>query len=49
VGWAAAVADAHPAARSRADRVLIRPGGHGAVRELCDLLIDHLKTREDHA
>lgn len=49
VGWAAAVADAHPAARSRADGVLTRPGGHGAVRELCDLLIDHLKTRGDHA
>lgn len=48
VGWALAVADAHPAARSQADRVLSKPGGHGAVRELCDLLIQHLQSRESH-
>jgi N-acylneuraminate cytidylyltransferase len=39
VGCAAVVADALPAARRAADIVLSRPGGHGAVRELCDLLI----------
>jgi len=48
VGWALAVADAHPSARTLADRVLSRPGGHGAVRELCDLLIHHLESKETH-
>ena len=42
VGWAVAVADAHPEVRRAADRVLSRPGGHGAVRELCDLILAHL-------
>ena len=40
VGWAVAVADALPAVASRADYVLSRPGGHAAVRELCDLILD---------
>lgn len=48
IGWALAVADAHPSARTQADRVLSRPGGHGAVRELCDLLIHHLESKETH-
>lgn len=48
VGWALAVADAHPSARTQADRVLSRPGGHGAVREVCDLLIHHLESKETH-
>jgi N-acylneuraminate cytidylyltransferase len=39
VGCAVVVADAHPEARSQADLALTRGGGHGAVRELCDLLI----------
>jgi N-acylneuraminate cytidylyltransferase len=43
VGYAVAVADAHPDVPKHADLVLTRPGGHGAVRELCDLLIGHLK------
>ena len=38
VGCAVVVADAHPAAIAQADLVLAHPGGHGAVRELCDLL-----------
>ena len=38
VGCAVVVADAHPAAFDQADMVLSHPGGHGAVRELCDLL-----------
>jgi len=38
VGCAVVVADAHPAAFDQADMVLSYPGGHGAVRELCDLL-----------
>jgi N-acylneuraminate cytidylyltransferase len=39
VGCAVAVGDSHPAVLRAADFVLERPGGHGAVRELCDLLL----------
>jgi N-acylneuraminate cytidylyltransferase len=39
VGFAAAVADAHPRVRQAADLRLSRKGGHGAVRELCDLIL----------
>lgn len=39
VGFGAAVADAHPAVRESAHHVTRLPGGQGAVRELCDLLI----------
>jgi N-acylneuraminate cytidylyltransferase len=41
VGTAAAVADAHPAVRQRADLVLEKEGGAGAVRELADLILKH--------
>lgn len=39
VSWAVAVADALPEVASKADYVLSKPGGHAAVRELCDLLL----------
>jgi 3-deoxy-D-manno-octulosonate 8-phosphate phosphatase (KDO 8-P phosphatase) len=39
VGFAAAVADAHPLARSAAHWVSTAPGGRGAVRELCDAIL----------
>ena len=39
VGCAVVVADAHPAAQAQADLILTHHGGHGAVRELCDLII----------
>ncbi|HWE91382.1 MAG TPA: acylneuraminate cytidylyltransferase [Pseudonocardiaceae bacterium] len=39
VGWPIAVADAHPEVRRAARLVLTRPGGHGAVRELADLVL----------
>jgi 3-deoxy-D-manno-octulosonate 8-phosphate phosphatase (KDO 8-P phosphatase) len=39
VGFAAAVADAHPLVRSAAHWVSTLPGGTGAVRELCDHLL----------
>ncbi|MEN4012997.1 MAG: acylneuraminate cytidylyltransferase [Chloroflexota bacterium] len=39
VGCAVAVADAHVEVLRQADLVLSKPGGHGAVRELCDLLV----------
>ena len=40
VACALAPADAQPAARRLADIVLNRAGGHGAVREVCDLLLE---------
>lgn len=36
VGWPIAVPDAHPRVRAAARVVLTKPGGAGAVRELCD-------------
>jgi YrbI family 3-deoxy-D-manno-octulosonate 8-phosphate phosphatase len=42
VACALAVSDAHPRARSEADMVLQNPGGHGAVRELCDMVIQQM-------
>jgi YrbI family 3-deoxy-D-manno-octulosonate 8-phosphate phosphatase len=38
-GWAVAVADANPEVLRAADHVLKTPGGHGALRELCDLIL----------
>lgn len=43
VGFAIATADAHPRAREKADFVLSERGGQGAVRELCDLLLQQLR------
>lgn len=40
VGCAAAVADAHPAVLAQANLVLTKNGGEGAVRELCDLILE---------
>jgi N-acylneuraminate cytidylyltransferase len=45
VGCSVAVADAHPDVRPLADVMLTRPGGHGAVRELCDRLAAHIAGR----
>jgi N-acylneuraminate cytidylyltransferase len=38
-GWSVAVADAYPEILGAADHVLSKPGGHGALRELCDLIL----------
>ncbi|MGR9088633.1 MAG: 3-deoxy-manno-octulosonate-8-phosphatase KdsC [Gammaproteobacteria bacterium] len=38
-GLAIAVGDAHPAVKQRADWCTQRPGGHGAVREVCDFIM----------
>ena len=38
-GCGIAVADAHPTVLAKADLILSKPGGHGAVRELCDLIL----------
>jgi N-acylneuraminate cytidylyltransferase len=40
VGLAAAVADSHPLVIERAQLVLTKNGGYGAVRELCDILLE---------
>jgi len=45
VGCAVVVADAIPDASRQADYQLTRPGGHGAVRELCDLILNRLSER----
>lgn len=37
-GWSVAVADAYPELIAAADFVSSKPGGHGALRELCDLI-----------
>jgi len=39
VGLSVAVADAHPLLRNKATITTSLPGGFGAVRELCDLLL----------
>jgi N-acylneuraminate cytidylyltransferase len=45
VGCALVVADAQPEAMRQADLVLERKGGHGAVRELCDLILQQMIDR----
>ena len=44
-GVAIAVADAHPDALAVADLLTSRGGGHGAVREVCDWLLDSRRLR----
>lgn len=39
-GFAATVADAIPDVKSNCDFISKKPGGRGAVREICDLLLD---------
>jgi YrbI family 3-deoxy-D-manno-octulosonate 8-phosphate phosphatase len=43
VGWSVAVADALPEVVRAADFILGKTGGHGAVRELCDLILSARK------
>jgi YrbI family 3-deoxy-D-manno-octulosonate 8-phosphate phosphatase len=45
-GWAVAVADAYPEVLRAADHVLKTPGGYGALRELCDLILKHLDPED---
>ncbi len=45
-GWSVAVADAYPEVRRAADFVLKAAGGHGAVRELCDMVLAGIRARE---
>jgi len=39
VGYFVAPADSHPEVLRKADMVLSKPGGHGALRELCDMIL----------
>lgn len=43
-GCGVIVADAHPAVRPAAQLVLTNPGGFGAIRELCDLVLQNLNS-----
>jgi YrbI family 3-deoxy-D-manno-octulosonate 8-phosphate phosphatase len=45
-GWAVAVADALPEVIRNADLVLSKPGGHGAVRELSDLILSRKEVNK---
>ncbi|MBG0788837.1 MAG: HAD hydrolase family protein, partial [Anaerolineaceae bacterium] len=45
VACAVAVADAHPEVRRKADQVLAHKGGHGAVREVCDILLSRKNAK----
>ena len=45
-GWAVAVADAFPEVIRKADYVLSKPGGHGAVRELCEIILKKLQENK---
>jgi YrbI family 3-deoxy-D-manno-octulosonate 8-phosphate phosphatase len=40
VGWPTAVADAVPEVRAAARVTLSRPGGHGAIREIANLILN---------
>ena len=44
VGYGVVVVDAKKQARNHADRILTQKGGHGAVRELCDLILEKLQS-----
>ncbi len=47
VGWSVAVADAYPEVLREADFVLSKPGGGGAVRELCDLILKSIQEKNN--
>ncbi|MCE9646924.1 MAG: acylneuraminate cytidylyltransferase [Chloroflexi bacterium] len=46
-GWSVAVADAYPEVIRAADFVLTKPGGHGAIRELCEMVLKQLSKKEN--
>ena len=47
VGWSVAVADAYPEVLRAADFILGKPGGGGAVRELCDLILKSIQEKDN--
>jgi YrbI family 3-deoxy-D-manno-octulosonate 8-phosphate phosphatase len=44
-GWAVAVADAYPEVLRAADYILGKNGGHGAVREVCELVLKKIQAQ----
>jgi N-acylneuraminate cytidylyltransferase len=46
-GWSVAVADAYPEVVRAADHVLTNAGGHGAIRELCEIVLKQLSEKEN--
>jgi YrbI family 3-deoxy-D-manno-octulosonate 8-phosphate phosphatase len=46
-GWSVAVGDAYPEVMRAADFVLSRAGGHGAIRELCEMVLKQLSEKEN--
>lgn len=42
-GWSVAVADGYPEVIRAADHVLTKTGGHGAIRELCEMILLRLR------
>lgn len=42
-GWSVAVPDAYPEVLQAADFVLSKPGGNGAVREVCEIILNKLQ------
>jgi len=45
-GWSVAVPDAYPEVLQAADFVLSKPGGYGAVRELCEIILNKLQENK---
>ena len=45
-GWSVAVPDAFPEVLQAADFVLSKPGGYGAVRELCEIILNKLQENK---
>jgi N-acylneuraminate cytidylyltransferase len=45
-GWSVAVADAYPEVVQQADYVLQKAGGHGALREVCDMILTRLRNQD---
>ncbi len=45
-GWSVAVADAYPEVIRAADFVLTKTGGHGAIRELCEIVLKQSSQKE---
>jgi N-acylneuraminate cytidylyltransferase len=46
-GWSVTVADAYPEVLRAADHVLTKTGGHGAIRELCEIILKQLSQKEN--
>ena len=44
-GWSVAVADAYPEVIRAADFVLTKNGGHGAIRELCEMVLKYIDPK----